>query len=57
MAFTEPAGDDLDLDDYDAAFQQAFPRTDGRPDYCVTCKFRPFEESVRMQLWRRERRS
>ncbi|GAA4982361.1 hypothetical protein [Actinopolymorpha pittospori] len=55
MAFTEPAADDLDLDDYDAAFQQAFPRTDGRPDYCLTCKFRPFAESVRMQLWRRER--
>lgn len=55
VASTEIGGDGPDLDADHSAFQEAFPRAAGRPDYCATCKFRPFDESARMQVWWRER--
>lgn len=55
LAYTDPT--DAEPDDPDQrAFREVFP-LDDRPGYCVTCKFRPAEESVRMQLWWHERRA
>ena len=53
LAYTEPQRDEPEHDDGHGAFYRAFPHPAGSPDYCVSCKFRTFEESVRMQLsWR-----
>jgi len=55
LAYTEPQRDEPERDVDHEAFYRAFPHPAGTPDYCVSCKFRTFEESVRMQLWWRAR--
>jgi hypothetical protein len=55
LAYTETGGEEAAQDEDHAAFRAAFPRAHDQPNYCVTCRFRPYDESVRMQLWWRER--
>lgn len=55
LAFQLPAAGADDIDDDHRAFAAAFPAEPGTPDYCVSCKFRSFEESARMQRWWRAR--
>lgn len=46
-----------DDDDPHAAFARAFPREQGEPDYCASCKFRDFPDVVRRRLWWRNQES
>jgi hypothetical protein len=55
LAYTDHGDHEHEPDEDHAAFELAFPRPAGAPDYCVTCTFRPYDETCRMQLWWRER--
>ena len=55
LAYTAPTSLDTEIDEDHRAFEAAFPPESGRPDYCVSCKFRSLEETTRMQLWWRAR--
>lgn len=56
LAYTAPRNTvDGEVDEDHQAFEVAFPPEHGRPDYCVSCKFRSIDEATRMQLWWRAR--
>ncbi|MFT4187447.1 MAG: hypothetical protein QM621_02560 [Aeromicrobium sp.] len=53
QAFTAEASTGTEIDAYEQALAEAFPASEGEPEYCGTCKFRTFDDVVARTLWAR----
>jgi hypothetical protein len=55
LAYLDPAPGDPEQDEDHRLYEEAFPTADTDRRYCVTCKFRSFDDSRTRQLWWRQR--